>query len=128
MRATSSPTLPGSEFFVQFPAQGIARLLAFFNFSPGELPLQRHGLMSRALAHQQLAVFHDEARDHALHIVDTSGGVALAVCSALATGSTQLVKVKANAAMPAEQRSSSSCSPNSWLSTRKYMRAESTTT
>ena len=96
------------KFLFQFPAQSIAGLFAFFDFSAGKLPLQRHGLVPRALAHQQLPVFHDEACDYALH-----GSVTLAACSALATGSTQLVKVKANAATPVEQRSSSSCEPNS---------------
>ncbi len=57
-----------SEFFFQFPAQGIARLFALFDLSARELPLQRHGLVPRALAHQQLAVFHDEACDDALHV------------------------------------------------------------
>lgn len=114
-----------SEFFLEFPPQRVARLLSFFNLSAGKLPLQRHGLVPRPLAHQQLAVFHDKACDHALHILGTSGSVA---CSALATGSTQLVKVKANAATPVEHCSSNSCSPNSWLSTRKYIRAESTIT
>ena len=94
----------------------------FFDLSAGELPLQRHGLVARALAHQQLAVFNDEACDDALH-----GSVTLAACSALATGSTQLVKVKANAATPVEAaqvpvraRRIRDC-PD-----RKYMRAEST--
>ena len=111
------------EFFFQFPAQSVARLLSFFNLSAGKFPLQRHGLMTRALAHQQFAVFHDQGCHDALHTWGT-----LDACNALATGSTQLVKVKAKAATPREQRNSSSCGPNSWLSTRKYMRAESTTT
>ena len=81
-----------SEFFFQFPAQGGAGLLSFFNLSAGKLPLQRHGLVTRALAHQQLAVFYDQCCDDALH-----GAGTLVACSALATGSTQLVKVKAAA-------------------------------
>ena len=96
---------PDSEFFFQFPAQRIPRLFPFLNFSARELPLQGHSLMARTLAHEQLVFLQNQGRDDALH----GGEVA---CRALATGSTQLVKVKAKAATPVEQRSSSSCSAN----------------
>ena len=86
------------ELFFQFAAQRVARLLTLFDLSAGELPLERHGLVSRALANQELAILFDEGCDDALH----RPGVAEA-CRALATGSTQLVKVKAKAAMPVEQ-------------------------
>src|SRR5208282_2397541 len=56
-----------SEFFLQLPAQGVARLLAFLDFSSGELPFERHGLMAGTLAHQHLPVLRDEACDYALH-------------------------------------------------------------
>ena len=56
-----------AELFFQFTAQGVARLLALFNFSAGKFPLQRHRLVPRALAHQQLSLLHNEPCDHALH-------------------------------------------------------------
>src|SRR5258708_912079 len=112
-----------SQFFFQFPAQGVARLFAFFNFSAGKFPFQWHGLVTRALAHQQLAIFFDHGGDDPFHKL-----AAVLTCSALATGSTQPVKVNAKAATPVEHKSSSSCSPKSWLSAKAYMRAESTPT
>jgi hypothetical protein len=110
------------EFLFQFAAQGVARLLALLDLAAGELPFERHGLVPCALTHQQLAVLHDQPCNHALHEAGT-----VAAWRALATGSTQLVKVKANAATPAAQRSSRVCGPKAWSSTRKYMRAESMT-
>src|SRR5947209_17005867 len=56
-----------AEFFFELAAQGVARLLAFFNLSTGKFPLQRHGLMARALANEQLAIFLDRGCDDALH-------------------------------------------------------------
>src|SRR5258708_15968677 len=112
-----------SQFFFQFPTQGGAGLFAFFNFRGGKLPFQWHGLVRRALAHQQLAIFFDHGGDDPFHKL-----AAVVTCSALATGSTQPAKVNAKAATPGEHKSSSSCSPKSWLSAKAYMRAESTTT
>ena len=116
-----------SQLLFQLAPQRITRLFALFNLTPGKFPLQRHGLMPRALAHQKLAVFFDQACDYAFHgegnyscglevgveislEVGCEGSSKEAVCTALATGSIQLVKVNANAATPGEQRSS-----NSWL-------------
>ena len=56
-----------SKFFFQFAAESGAGLLAFFNFSAGKLPLKRHGLMSRALAHEQLVIFHYQSRNDTFH-------------------------------------------------------------
>ena len=86
-----------SQLFLQFAAQGVARLFAFFDFAAGKLPFQRHGLMAGPLADQELAVLHDQCRYNSLH-----DWAAVLACSALATGSTQLVKVKAKAATPVE--------------------------
>src|SRR5262249_53903871 len=56
-----------TEFLVQFPAQGIAGLLALLDFASGELPFQRHGLMPRSLADKNFARFPDEGRDDSFH-------------------------------------------------------------
>src|ERR1700680_3625699 len=64
-----------SQFFFQFPAQGVARLLAIFNFSPREFPLERHGLMPRALADEQLAILFDHGCYDPFHNLDIVSGV-----------------------------------------------------
>ncbi len=56
-----------AQFLIQFAAQSVARLLAFLDFAARKFPLQRHGLMARALAHQNFAVFDDQGCDHMLH-------------------------------------------------------------
>jgi hypothetical protein len=56
-----------SELLFEFSAQGGTRLLSLFNLSSGELPLEWHGLVTGALAYQQLAVSYDQACDNALH-------------------------------------------------------------
>jgi hypothetical protein len=48
-----------AQFLVKFTPQSVTRLFALFNLSTGELPLQRHGLMSRSLTYKQLAILHD---------------------------------------------------------------------
>jgi hypothetical protein len=53
-----------SDFFFQFAAQGVAGLLASFDFATGEFPLQGHGLVLRALADEELALAKDERSDH----------------------------------------------------------------
>jgi hypothetical protein len=63
-----------SQFLFQFPSQGIAGLFAFLNLASGKLPLERHGLVPRALAHQQLALLLDHGGDdpfHKLEVVAT---------------------------------------------------------
>ena len=111
-----------SQFLFQFTPEGIAWLLTFFNFSAWKFPLQRHRLVARALADEYLPQLHDHRSYNPFHGFDT-----VPACSALATGSTQPVKVKANAAIPGEQSSSNSCSPNSGFCSKKYIRGESTT-
>jgi hypothetical protein len=56
-----------AEFFFQFAAKGGAGLFAFLNFSAGKLPLERHGLMARSLAHQQLVIFHNQSCNDTFH-------------------------------------------------------------
>ena len=56
-----------AEFFFEFAPQGVAWLLSFLNFSAGKFPFQRHGLVSRSLAHKQLPVLQNEACHYALH-------------------------------------------------------------
>ena len=107
-----------AQLLFQFATQGVARLLPFFDFSAGELPLEGHGLMLGALANENLPVSDDESGHHAFHHRDSTVAAA-----AVREGSTQLVKVKANAAMPAGQRNSRVCFPNSGLFTSAYMRA-----
>src|SRR5215469_1762990 len=111
-----------AEFFLEFAAKRVSRLFAFLNLASGKLPLQRHGLVARALAHEDLAVSDDEACHDLLHWDDT---VSEAWTRA---GSMQLVKVKAKAASPGPQASSSVCSPKSCPSTSAYMRGCCTTT
>src|SRR5258708_37587890 len=81
------------QFFFQFAPQSIPRLFTFFNLSPGKLPLQRHGLMSRPLADEYFGIFFNHRCYDPFHDSKT-----VAACRALATGSTQLVKVNAKAA------------------------------
>src|SRR5260370_589334 len=56
-----------SKFFIQFAAQRVPGLLAFFNLSSRELPLERHGLVASALADEYLSIFPDERGHHAFH-------------------------------------------------------------
>ena len=79
-----------SEFFFQFAAKRSAGLLSFFDFSARKFPLQRHSLMTRPLADQQLAVSYDQARHYALH-----ERVTAAVCKVLAKMVAQVELVRA---------------------------------
>ena len=62
-----------AEFFFQLAAKGSAGLLALLNFSAGKLPLKRHGLMARALAHEQLVIFHYQSRNDTFHARPRNG-------------------------------------------------------
>src|SRR5205807_8938270 len=55
------------KLFIEFAAQRVPRLFAFFNFAAGKLPFQRHGLMPRPLAHQNFAILQNQSRNHAFH-------------------------------------------------------------
>jgi hypothetical protein len=112
-----------TQFFVEFAAEGIAGLFSGFYFSTRKFPLERHGLVARALAHEDLAILHNQSSDNALHEwTETPAGTPATL------GSTQLVKVKAKMASPVGQISSSEWVPKSELSTRAYMRALETGT
>src|SRR5262249_41521636 len=105
------------ELFFQFAAQGIPRLFPLFDLPPGEFPLHGHRLMSRALAYQDGTVFDDQGRYHVFH-----HWVGASAATGAREGSIQLVNVKANAATPAGQISSSTWVPKPRLSSSEYMR------
>ena len=56
-----------SEFFPQFPRESNLWRFAVFDLAAWEFPLQRHGLMAGALAHQDLFMLEDQRCDHLLH-------------------------------------------------------------
>src|ERR1700690_4430478 len=56
-----------AEFFIQFPVQRGARLLALFNLSARKFPFERHGLMAGALADQNLVILENQVCDHLLY-------------------------------------------------------------
>lgn len=58
-------TDPGvdTELFLEFTAQGIPRLLALLDLSPGKLPFQGHHLVTRALADQDFAILQNQGRN-----------------------------------------------------------------
>src|SRR5262249_50256519 len=49
-----------SKFLFKFSFQSRLWLFARFDLSPGKFPFERHGLMLRALANKNLAIFKDE--------------------------------------------------------------------
>src|SRR5437879_5095282 len=55
------------QLFIEFAAQRVPRLLAFFDLAAGKLPFQRHGLMPRPLAHQNFVILQNQSRNHAFH-------------------------------------------------------------
>src|SRR5438552_17064907 len=55
------------KLFIEFAAQRVPRLFAFFDFAAGKLPFQRHGLKPRPLAHQNFAILQNQSRNHAFH-------------------------------------------------------------
>ena len=104
-----SPRAAGIEtIFFQLTMHGVTRLFAFFYFSARKFPFHRHGLMTRSLADEELSIFHDQCGHNSLH-----AGLATSVEIEFGPFSMQLVKVKAKAASPAGQISSSICSPKS---------------
>ena len=56
-----------AQFFLQFPAHGSARLLAFFDLASGKFPFERHGLVPRPLAGKDEVVFHDQRGYDSFH-------------------------------------------------------------
>ncbi|TCK73979.1 hypothetical protein C7378_1599 [Acidipila rosea] len=51
-----------AKFFVEFPEQGLFSALTGFDLTPGELPLEGHGLVGTALAYQDLTPAQDQGR------------------------------------------------------------------
>ena len=80
-----------TEFLVQFPAERIARLFALFDLAPGEFPFQRHGLVTGALADQNLVILEDQRGHHVFH--DRRGALRTAghIRSSIAIGCSGLV-------------------------------------
>jgi hypothetical protein len=56
-----------SEFFLEFPAHGIARLFAFFDFASGKFPFERHGLVPRPLAGEDEVIFQNQSGYDSFH-------------------------------------------------------------
>src|SRR4029453_6195783 len=54
------------KLFLNLTTQRIPPLFTFFDLAAGELPLQRHRLMARALANKKHVVFDNEGRDDVL--------------------------------------------------------------
>src|SRR5690348_15024502 len=62
------------KLLVQFAAQRVPRLLAFFDLTAGKLPFQRHGLVPRSLAHQNFPILQNQSSNHAFHRRSCSRG------------------------------------------------------
>ena len=56
-----------SEFLFEFAAQGVTRLFALFDLAAGELPFERHDLVTGALASKNLVTVQDKGSDYPLH-------------------------------------------------------------
>ena len=61
------------QFFLKFPAHGIARLFAVFNLAPWKFPFERHRLVSRPLAGEEEAIFQDQRGYDSFHDVQECG-------------------------------------------------------
>src|SRR5208282_883578 len=66
------------QFFLQFPAHGIARLFAFFDFAAGKFPFQRHRLVPRPLAGEDEVIFQNQRGDDSFHDVSNAGCLTMA--------------------------------------------------